>query len=151
MTPEQTDFIRSLEQDGSITPEEVVTAAASLTSPIHPLFEWDDSKAAHAHRLSQARRVITDFEFIVTTTTRILECPVYVRDPRLPAGESGYARVAVLRTLDDARRASLQAEVDRVRALIHRTRAMAAGLDLIDEAEVLLREMLGIHESAHTL
>lgn len=146
MTPEQSDFLLSIDKEGTIAPEEVVAAAAPPTSPIHDLFEWDDSKAAHAHRLSQARKVITDFEFIVTTTTRILECPMYTRDPRLPAGQSGYVRVAALRTLDDSRRASLQSEVDRVRSFIHRTRAMAAGMGLEDEAELMLQELLGIRQ-----
>jgi hypothetical protein len=45
-------------QNGEITPRAVVDDAASPKSPLHPCFEWDDSKAADAHRLSQARKLI---------------------------------------------------------------------------------------------
>jgi len=45
-------------QNGAITPRAVVDDAASPKSPLHPCFEWDDDKAADAHRLSQARKLI---------------------------------------------------------------------------------------------
>jgi hypothetical protein len=43
---------------GEITPEDVVEAARSLNNPLHPYFQWDDSKAAQEHRLAQARSLI---------------------------------------------------------------------------------------------
>jgi hypothetical protein len=45
-------------QNGGITPRAVVDDAASPKSPLHPCFEWDDDKAADAHRLWQARKLI---------------------------------------------------------------------------------------------
>lgn len=45
-------------QNGEITPRAVVDDAASPKSPLHPCFEWDDDKAADAHRLWQARKLI---------------------------------------------------------------------------------------------
>jgi hypothetical protein len=45
-------------RDGVIIPEAVVNAAENEDSPIHSFFEWDDSVAAEAHRLWQARRLI---------------------------------------------------------------------------------------------
>lgn len=44
--------------DGVLQPEVVVRAAARETSPLHKCFEWDDSKAAEAFRLEQARCII---------------------------------------------------------------------------------------------
>ena len=43
---------------GHLTPDLVVQAAQYEQSPIHSIFEWDDGKAAHQHRLWQARRLI---------------------------------------------------------------------------------------------
>ncbi len=43
---------------GKLTPQDVVDAARSTRSALHRHFEWDDAKAAAAHRLSQAREII---------------------------------------------------------------------------------------------
>lgn len=50
--------IRAEDPQGLLRPEAVVEAAASPASRLHGCFEWDDSKAAHQHRLTQARRLI---------------------------------------------------------------------------------------------
>lgn len=42
----------------SVTPEAVVKAAEKSSSPMHDLFEWDDAKAANAHRRETARKLI---------------------------------------------------------------------------------------------
>ncbi len=43
---------------GGITPRAVVDDARPVGSPLHKCFEWDDAKAAEAHRLSTARNLI---------------------------------------------------------------------------------------------
>jgi hypothetical protein len=46
-------------EDDRIYPESVVAwAQRNPGSELHPEFEWDDRKAAHEHRLFQARRLI---------------------------------------------------------------------------------------------
>jgi hypothetical protein len=45
-------------EKGGLTPEGVVETATDPANPLHHAFEWDDSKAAHEHRLSQARGLI---------------------------------------------------------------------------------------------
>lgn len=42
-----------------LTAEDVVEAAKDPESPIHDLFQWDDSSAAHEYRLGVARRFIS--------------------------------------------------------------------------------------------
>ena len=44
---------------GILTAENVVLAASDPQSPLHPKFTWDDTKAAHAYRLWQARQLIS--------------------------------------------------------------------------------------------
>ncbi len=46
-------------------PEQVVDAARPKNSPIHDLFEWDDSTAAERYRLSQARNFVNHLEVVV--------------------------------------------------------------------------------------
>jgi len=43
---------------GELTPETVVADARDPASPLHPLFEWNETEAAHQYRLSQARSII---------------------------------------------------------------------------------------------
>jgi hypothetical protein len=77
-----------LERLGSPTAHEILDAAASPDSPLHPAFEWDDTKAAHQYRLVQARdlvrRLVIKSETIAgTSTTQVL--PAYINVP--PSGE----------------------------------------------------------------
>lgn len=44
--------------NGHLTPRSVVDNARAENSPLHPLFEWDDEKAAAAHREHQASDVL---------------------------------------------------------------------------------------------
>lgn len=49
---------KSLRKDGELSTSQVLEMASDESSPLHSLFEWDDAKAAKAHRLSQARNII---------------------------------------------------------------------------------------------
>lgn len=43
---------------GVIRPIDVVEEAANPKHPLHDYFEWDDSRAAHQHRVWQARHLL---------------------------------------------------------------------------------------------
>jgi len=45
-------------QRGDVTPQEVIEAARSRTSPLHNYFDWSDRAAAEKYRLCQARTLI---------------------------------------------------------------------------------------------
>lgn len=49
------------------TPEELVKAARNKRSPVHKLFEWNDRRAAHEHRLVQARVMVNSLEVEIIT------------------------------------------------------------------------------------
>lgn len=53
------------EKYGELTPENLVEHSQNPKSYLHPLFEWDDNKAAHAHRLQQARLIINNVEITI--------------------------------------------------------------------------------------
>jgi hypothetical protein len=54
------DEISRLEKEanGALLPATVVQAARPMKSPLHPCFEWDNSKAAKAYREQQAREIL---------------------------------------------------------------------------------------------
>lgn len=51
---------------GELTPEDVLADAKNNNSPLHSFFEWDDSAAAHQHRLNQARGLIRTIVAVYT-------------------------------------------------------------------------------------
>jgi len=51
---------------GEITPEDVLEDAKHDNSPLHSFFEWSNTKAAHQHRLQQARGLIRSVVAIYT-------------------------------------------------------------------------------------
>ena len=52
------ELARIERSSGILTPELVLERAALTTNPLHTHFEWDDSKAGHAYRLTQAGELI---------------------------------------------------------------------------------------------
>lgn len=53
-------------EHGAITPAAVVDASKAKRAPLHRCFEWDNDKAAAAHRLQQARLVINHLSIVVS-------------------------------------------------------------------------------------
>lgn len=58
------ELARLEESAGALTPEVVVESAKDKRSPLHSVFEWNNAKAAHQHRLEQARHLIASIEVI---------------------------------------------------------------------------------------
>jgi hypothetical protein len=54
---ERLETIRT-RNNGRMAPGDVVNDATDQASPLHPLFEWNDVRAAHAYRLEQAGYII---------------------------------------------------------------------------------------------
>lgn len=83
---------------GSLRAPDVVEAARPASHPLHGRFEWDDTKAAHQHRLWQARHLIRMvFEVVEGTET---EAPVFYSLTTDRAAET-YRPLATILTDDD--------------------------------------------------
>lgn len=54
---EELERIR-IQNGGKLRPEDILNEASSKDSPLHPVFEWDDSRAARKYRIQQARRFL---------------------------------------------------------------------------------------------
>lgn len=79
------EVLHELDAQRRLTPANVVAAARPEASPLHRGFEWDDSAAAEAYRLDQARYILRSI--------------VVVREPENPKSE---IRAFVTVTGDDA-------------------------------------------------
>lgn len=75
---------------GVCHPEMLVKAAAKEASPLHTLFEWDDSQAARDWRVHQARNVINRIRVVVED--QVTNRPAFVHVTRVtPDGvANGY-------------------------------------------------------------
>ena len=60
---EALDAIR-VESGGQLHPQAVVAGARDPKSVLHPHFEWNEAKAAEAHRMDQARALIRSIRVI---------------------------------------------------------------------------------------
>jgi hypothetical protein len=69
-----------------LRPEDIIEDARDPKSPLHDSFEWDDSKAAHAYRMEQARRLIREIRVDVEYNSHEITAPVYVQDTRRDKG-----------------------------------------------------------------
>lgn len=68
-----------IEKDyGQLNRENVLESARAADSPIHGLFEWDDSVAAEKYRLHQASVLICNLDVEVVTDDKPITCRAYV-------------------------------------------------------------------------
>ncbi len=91
--------------EGLLVREDIVTAASHPDNPLHPLFEWDDTTAAHQHRLCQAGMVIRRVRVVPSNGSEsVRSVPKYVSllQDRLREG-GGYRETATVIEDDDLR------------------------------------------------
>lgn len=110
------ELARLAQRRGFLTPAQVVAAAKDARSPLHQCFTWDDSKAAHAHRLWQARELIAHVEFAPTPKHAPFRAYVNVRHE----GESEGRYVSTVDALADPE--TRKAVVQRALGDLERTR-----------------------------
>lgn len=74
--------LQSLAKDGYLEPEQVVEAARNPNSSMHNQFVWDDTEAAQAYRVQQARALIKRVKVeVIRADNEVVRVPVFVRSP----------------------------------------------------------------------
>jgi hypothetical protein len=137
--------LKALEDaEGRLTPKAVVRAAANPESPLHPLFEWDDSKAADRHRLDQARTLIRSVQVEYRTTTQTVTSVAYVHDPSMGARQQGYRSVEKLREDPDDAHEALAREFRAAAGHLRRARQLAVPLTMEVEVDDLLDSLTAL-------
>ena len=135
------EISRIYNENGSITPDLVIKAAEDPNNVLHHLFEWDNSKAGNAHRVDQARQIITSVKINIVTESRTISAVSYVRDPRLSNDQQGYISVAKLKTDKYLAKDSIRYEFQRAYAHLHRAKTHAEILGMEDEVSALLNTL----------
>lgn len=89
-------IIKKLNANGELTASGILEEAKKKTSPLHNLFEWDDSAAAHEYRLIQARKIIRSANVrIEDAGDKIVHVPVEKSEKK--SGKEGkYKKVEVV-------------------------------------------------------
>lgn len=87
--------------DGKLYPRAVVDAARPAGSPLHSSFEWDDSVAAEAYRIEQARKLIQVSVTILPGSAEPIRAFVSLTTDRKQEG--GYLPVETVMTSFDLR------------------------------------------------
>lgn len=129
---------------GQLTEKTVVEDARSPDSPLHGFFEWDDTRAAEAHRLSQARLLIRRVRIEVNVREVPLSINRYVRDPE-PAGEGGgYRNIINLRSEADIAREVVVSEMNRLVNAVKRAKQVAMVLGVSDDLSRIEEIVRGI-------
>lgn len=74
------EFEKIEARDGVLTNRSVLDSARPVSSPIHRIFEWDDTKAAEQYRLGQATRLICNVVAVTepTESKKPIEVRAYV-------------------------------------------------------------------------
>ena len=74
--------------DGKLTPPAIVKAAEPAKAPLHPCFEWDNSKAGKQWREHQARNLVQIVEVVDEETKESARAFVHVRVEQKPYYQS---------------------------------------------------------------
>lgn len=135
MTDTETNIVaaelrRIQDKQGRITPEIVVTAAEKPKSPLHHLFEWDDTVAGHKYRIEQAREVIRSVKLTVTYETKTVFVPAYIRDPGAEPAAQGYVTITALTSEKDLARTAVKNEFGQAKAALMRAENIAEYLNV---------------------
>ena len=126
------------QNSGRLTKEIVLEDAEDPASPLHSLFEWDDTEAARKYRLSQANEIIRSIKVEVKTDKHTISVVRYVRDP---ATSSGYVETLRVRGHEEQARDVMRAEITRVVAALERAQDIADVLGLGEEVAHLVKQV----------
>lgn len=88
--------LQSLKKKGLLKAEDVVAFAKSPKTALHKKFEWDNTKAAHEHRLWQAREMIVHVRVFIKTAKREVQVFVSLSSDRANPGGGYRERTTVL-------------------------------------------------------
>lgn len=117
-----------LEQDGKLSPEELVEVSRDEEAPLHDLFEWDDAIAGEKYRVYQAGYIIRSVEVVYESKE-----PVRAFVPRFIKHEqSTYQSISVAIKHKDTREYLLESARKEMQAFVRKYRNLEELSDLIN-------------------
>jgi hypothetical protein len=133
---------RCRDDQGRLTPTFVWMAAKEKDSDLHDEFDWNVQRAAEQTWERRAAELIREVKFTVVYETRKIAVPYYVSDPR--DDQSSYVPVADVSKKPAWAEGVMRDELDRIRASVHRAKALAVAFDLVDMFEHVLEQVTEI-------
>jgi hypothetical protein len=128
------------DRSGRITPEQVVEVARDPSSPLHPLFVWDDGEAAEKYRLDQARGVIRSCRVELRIEKKIVKSVAYVHAPA-PDSNSGYRHVSKVASDPQDAREVLVREFSLAASVLRRAREIASVIGLESKVDAMIQDL----------
>jgi hypothetical protein len=136
--------LEAIRAKAGLTPEAVITDAASSKSVLHPLFDWDDTSAAHKYRLEQAGHIIRCVTVVTEpdeTDTKDRQFRAFV--PVSVGGRRSYEATMTALADDDMRKQVLSqayAELGAVARKYRELKELTEVVGAIDRVGELLSE-----------
>lgn len=142
--------LERLKSDGVIRPADVVEAARDERSPLHQLFSWDDTEAAHQYRLLQARNVLRVYVVVEEASGSNVRAFVSLTSDRNKEG-GGYRALADVLSDDALRDQMLRdavTQLQNVRKKYSQVQQLAKVWDAVDEVHSApLTGLVGVDRS----
>lgn len=97
---------------GGLRDVDVLSDARRKSSPLHAHFEWDDGKAAEAHRLAQAAALIrrVHVRVIPAPESKPIRVRAYIANRDLPGRDEDNVEAGQYTSIEDVARRSSYAE-----------------------------------------
>lgn len=126
---------------GELRPRDVVDAAKDPASPMHTAFEWDDQKAAHQHRLNQARQLVRSIRVVDSAEEGEPIRRAFLSIPGGPNGQA-YRPLEAVKNSVDLQIAALRAAERDIAAIERRYRDIQEICEFAIEARSKIRERM---------
>ncbi len=112
------ELARIEREKGTLTPELVVDASREESAPLHPVFEWDDKKAAESYRIVQAGSLIRNMTVKIEEVPRMEPVRAFVNVASVGQRKGIFVSIKSAMTDEDGREtvvARAMAELERVK------------------------------------
>lgn len=142
--------IAKVDPKGRILPAVVVNESRPDEAPLHPIFEWNDFRAAELHRQEQARQIVRSVFVVHETKTEPDHGPVqvyvHVRDDE---GEGCYMTTSRVMSDDDLRAQAIADALALFKGVKRRFEHLSELRGIFAEIERVERELAEEAEKAH--
>jgi hypothetical protein len=121
-------------EDGVITPYRIIEVARPIDSPIHDMFDWDDTSAAEKYRLWQARHYIKviSVTMLGKTTQGFFNVALTIKDVKT----QGYYSTTKVLSNEEMRKVVLKDALNKLLYWKQVYKDFSELVELIDERKV---------------
>ena len=120
---------------GSLDRNNVLDSARAEDSPIHELFEWDDTVAAEQYRLHQASALICSLTVEINTENKPIKCRAYLNVSTKKEGR--FVNIDTAFQTEDTREIVFQRALNELKAFQQKYRNLSEFSNIFAELDKL--------------